>query len=52
MLRRIFAPTGDEVTGDQRKLHNVKFNNLHSLPNIIRMIKWTGHDKKEMHTKF
>jgi hypothetical protein len=48
VLRRIFGPKRDEVTGDWRKLHNEEFHNLYSLPNIIRMIKsrrmrWTGH---------
>jgi hypothetical protein len=39
MLRRIFGPKRDEVTGGWRKLHNEKLHNLHSSPNIIRMIK-------------
>jgi hypothetical protein len=41
MLRRIFGPTSDEVTGGWRKLHNEE-------PKIVTMIKsrkmrWTGH---------
>jgi hypothetical protein len=45
MLRRIFGPKRDDVTGDRRKLHNEE---LHNLLNIIRMIKsrrmrWAGH---------
>jgi hypothetical protein len=39
VLRRIFGPKRDEVTGGWRKLHNEKLHNLYSLPNIIRMIK-------------
>jgi hypothetical protein len=48
VLRRIFGPKRDEVTGDWRKLHNEELHNMYSLPNIIRMIKsrrmrWAGH---------
>jgi hypothetical protein len=48
VLRRIFGPKRDEVTGDWRKLHNEELPNLYSLSNIIRMIKsrrmrYTGH---------
>ena len=39
MLRRIFGPKRDEVTGDWRKLHNEELNDLYS-PNIVREIKW------------
>jgi hypothetical protein len=39
VLRRIFGPRRDEVTGEWRKLHNEELHNLYSLPNIIRMIK-------------
>jgi hypothetical protein len=39
VLRRIFGPKRDEVTGDWRKLHNEEFHNLYSSPNLIRMIK-------------
>jgi hypothetical protein len=39
VLRRIFDPKRDEVTGDSRKLHNEELHNLHSSPSIIRMIK-------------
>jgi hypothetical protein len=39
LLRRIFGPKIDEVTGGWRKLHNEELHKLHSFPNIIRMIK-------------
>jgi hypothetical protein len=39
MLRRIFGPKRDEVTGDWRKLHKEELQNLYSSPNIIRIIK-------------
>jgi hypothetical protein len=39
VLRRIFGPKRDEVTGDWRKLHNEELHNLYYSPNIIRMIK-------------
>jgi len=40
VLRRIFGPKRDEVTREWRKLHNEELNDLYSLPNIIRAIKW------------
>jgi hypothetical protein len=40
VLRRIFGPKRDEVTGDWRKLHNEELRNLYSSPSIIRMIKY------------
>jgi hypothetical protein len=39
VLRRIFGPQRDEVTGGWRKLHNEELQSLRSSPNIIRMIK-------------
>jgi hypothetical protein len=39
VLRRIFGPRRDHVTGDWRKLHNDELHNLYSSPNIMRMIK-------------
>jgi hypothetical protein len=39
VLRRIFGPKGEEVTGGWRKLHKEKLHNLHSSPNKIRMVK-------------
>jgi hypothetical protein len=48
VLRRIFGPKRDEVTGEWRKLHNEELHDLYSSPRIIRIIKsrrmrWTGH---------
>jgi len=48
VLRRIFGPKRDEVTGEWRKLHNEELNNLYSSPNIVRVInsrrmRWAGH---------
>jgi hypothetical protein len=40
VLRRIFGPKRDEVTGDWRKLHNEELRNLYSLPNIKRGAAW------------
>jgi hypothetical protein len=39
MLRRIFGPKMDEVTGGWRKLHNEELHGLYSSPNTISMIK-------------
>ena len=39
VLRRIFGPKRDGVTGEWRKLHNEKLNNLYSSANILRVIK-------------
>jgi hypothetical protein len=48
VLRRIFGPKRDEVTGEWRKLHNAELHNLYSSPDIIRQMKsrrmrWAGH---------
>jgi hypothetical protein len=39
MLRRIFGSARDEITRERRKLHNEELTDLHSSPNIIRVIK-------------
>jgi hypothetical protein len=39
VLRRMFGPKRDEVTGEWRKLRNEGLNELYSSPNIFRMIK-------------
>jgi hypothetical protein len=48
VLRRIFGPKRDEVTGEWRKLHNEELHNLYTSPDIIRQVKsrrmrWAGH---------
>jgi hypothetical protein len=48
VLRKIFGPKRDEVTGEWRKLHNEELRDLYSSPSIIRIIKsrkmrWAGH---------
>jgi hypothetical protein len=48
VLRRIFGPKRNEVTGEWRRLHNEELDDLYSSPNIIRVIKsrrmtWAGH---------
>jgi hypothetical protein len=40
VLRRIFGPKRDEVTGEWRKLHKEELRDLYSSPSIIRIIKW------------
>jgi hypothetical protein len=39
VLRRIFGPKRDEVTGEWRRLHNEDRNDLYSSINIVRVIK-------------
>jgi hypothetical protein len=48
VLRRIFVPKREEVTGDWRRLHNEELHNLYTSSNVIRVIKsrrmrWAGH---------
>ena len=48
VLRRVFGPKMDEVTGEWRKLHKEELNDPYSLPNIVRVVKsrrmrWAGH---------
>jgi len=48
VLRRIFGPRRDDVTGEWRRLHNEELNDLYSSPNIVRVMKsrrmrWAGH---------
>jgi hypothetical protein len=48
VLRRIFGPKRDELTGGWMKLHNEELHGLYSSPSFIRVIKvrrmrWAGH---------
>ena len=48
VLRGVFGPKRDEMTGEWKKLHNEELNDLYSLPNIVRVAKsrrmrWAGH---------
>jgi len=48
VLRRIFGPRREEISGEWRRLHSEKLNDLYSSPNIVRVIKsrrmcWAGH---------
>jgi len=48
VLRRIFGPRRDEITGEWRRLHDEELNDLYSSPNMVRVIKsrrmrWAGH---------
>jgi hypothetical protein len=48
VLRTVFGPKRDAVTGEWRKLHNEELNDLYSFPNIVRVVKsrrvrWAGH---------
>jgi len=48
VLRRVFGPKRDEITGEWRTLHNKELREFYSLPNIVRLVKsrrmrWTGN---------
>jgi hypothetical protein len=48
VLRKIFGPKRDEVTGEWRKLHDKELHDLYSSPSIIRIMKsrrmrWAEH---------
>jgi len=48
VLRRVFGPKRDEITGEWRKLHNEEPSDLYSIPNIVwvvksRRMRWMGH---------
>jgi hypothetical protein len=56
VLRKIFGPKRDEVTGERRKLHNEELHNLYSSPDIIRQVKsrrmrWAGHVARMGHER-
>ena len=61
VLRGIFGPKRDGVTGEWRKLHNEELNDLYCSPNIVRVIKsrriWAGRvarngGRRELHRGF
>jgi hypothetical protein len=61
VLRRIFGPKSDNVTGEWRRLHNGELCDLYSSPNVIQVInsrrmRWVGHVARmgtgEVHTGF
>jgi hypothetical protein len=48
VLRRLFGPKRDNITGEWRKLQNHELNDLYSLPNSVwvvksRRMRWAGH---------
>jgi hypothetical protein len=48
VLRKIFGPKREDVTGEWSKLHNEELNDLYSSPHIVRVInsrriRWVGH---------
>jgi len=48
VLRRVFGPKRNEVTGEWRKLHSEELSDLYSLPSIVRVVKsrrmrWVDH---------
>jgi len=48
VLRRVFGPKTNEVTGEWRKLHNEKLRDRYFSTNIVRVVKsgrmrWAGH---------
>ena len=44
VLRRVFGPKREEVTGEWRKLYNDELNDLYSLPNIVRVVKFETNE--------
>jgi hypothetical protein len=61
VLRKVFGPKRDEVTGEWIKLHNEDLHDLHSSPTTVRVIKsrrmrWERHGawmgKGEASTEF
>jgi hypothetical protein len=48
VLRKIFGPKRDEVTGEWRRLHEEELSDLYYSPNVLgviksRNIRWAGH---------
>ena len=61
VLRTVFGPKRDEVTGEWRKIHNEELRDFYSLPNIVRVVKsrrmkwagmWRACRRREMCTGF
>ena len=61
VLRSVFGPKRDEVTGEWKKLHNEELRDLYSLPNIVQVVKsrrmrwasiWGAWGRGEVCTRF
>jgi len=53
VLRRVFGPKRDKVTGEWRKPHNTEPRDIHPLPNTVGVVKsrrmrWEGHVARTM----
>jgi hypothetical protein len=56
VLRIIFGPKREEVSGGWRIMHNEEFRNFRASPIIIgviksRKMKWHGHEARTRHDK-
>jgi hypothetical protein len=57
VMRRVFGPKRDEVTGEWRKLHNEKLHDIYCSPTIVRIksrMRWAGYmarmgEERDMH---
>ena len=54
VLRRVFCPKMDEVTGEWRKLHNEELSDLYSLPNLymLKVVNNTTRYKKNVYSRY